>query len=81
MKDQIQVTLNQHDLGQILDGLRSRAEAWSKTADYLESGSNTDDTFICEECNDFHEARRIAEHYERIISEIERQMKAQGGWS
>ena len=81
MKNEIQITLNQHDLAQLLDGLRIRAEAWSKTADYLESGFSADDAFICEECSDSHEARRIGQHYERIISEIERQVGNQGGWS
>lgn len=81
MKHDIQIVLDQNDLGQLLDGLRIRAEAWSKTADYLESGFNADDAFICEECSDSHEARRIAQHYERIISGIERQVENQGGWS
>ncbi len=81
MKDHIQITLNQHDLGQLLDGLRIRAEAWSKTAEYFESGFNADDAFICEECSDPHEARRIAQHYGKIITNIESQVAKQGGWS
>jgi hypothetical protein len=81
MKNEIQITLNQHDLGQLLDGLRLRAEAWSKTADYLESGFNPDDSFICEECSDPHEARQIAQHYERIIASVKAQVATQGGWS
>lgn len=81
MKDHIQITLNQHDLGQLLYGLRIRAEAWSKTADYLESGFNADDAFICEECSDSHEARRIAQHFEKIITNIESQVAKQGGCS
>jgi hypothetical protein len=28
------------DLGQALDGLQMRAEAWEKTADYLRTGDN-----------------------------------------
>jgi len=80
MKKHLQIVLNQHDLGQLLDGLRIRAEAWSKTADYLDSGFNTEDSFICEECSDPHEARRIARHYEMIITGIEAQVTNQGGW-
>lgn len=80
MKDHIQIALNQHDLGQLLDGLCIRAEAWSKTADYLESGFNADDSFICEECSDHEEARRIAQHYEKIITDIKQQVEKQGGW-
>lgn len=75
------LTLDANDLGQLLDGLRLRAEAWTKTTGCLESGCNPDDTFICEECSDPREARQIAQHYERIIAEIERQIEGQGGWA
>jgi len=73
-------TLAADDLSQVLDGLRLRAEAWTKTTDYLELGYSPDDTFICEECSDPREARQIARHYERIIVEIERQIQGQRGW-
>ena len=79
MKDTFQIILKRRDLGQLLDGLRIRAEAWEKTADYLESGFSPDDYFICEECSDSHEARCIARHYEPIIGAIEDQVKKQGG--
>lgn len=75
------LTLSADDIGQLLDGLRLRAEAWIKTADYLESGFAPDDAFICEECSDPREARCIARHYERIIAEIEMQIERQGGWA
>ncbi len=81
MQSRFLISLCSHDLGQLLDGLRLRAEAWTKTADYLESGFNPDDAFICEECSDPHEARRIAQHYEKIITNIETQVEEQGGWS
>ena len=70
-----------NDLGQLLDGLRSRSESWHDTAEYLESGSSPRDDFIIEECNDAEEARAIADHYDRIIASIEMQMKAQGAAS
>lgn len=76
-----QLILGADDVGQLLDGLRLRVEAWTKTAAFLESGFNPDDAFICEECSDPHEARRIAQHYERIVTKIEHQIKRQGGWS
>lgn len=69
------LTLNDDDVGQLLDGLRLRVEAWTRTADYLESGFNPDEAFICEECSDPREARYIAQHYRRIVTEIERQIK------
>ena len=80
MTNHFQITLSSHDLGQLLDGLRIRAEAWAKTADFLESGFSGDEAFICEECSDFCEARRIAQHYENIIHAVETQVAEQGGW-
>lgn len=73
--------LSRQDLGQLLDGLRTRAEAWTKTAEYLETGYTSDDSFVCEECNNPDEAKSIAAHYQRIITNIEQQVQKQGGWS
>jgi len=69
-----------NDLGQLLDGLQGRSEAWHNTAEYFESGDNPREDFIIEECSDAEEARAIANHYDRIIATIETQIKAQGGW-
>jgi hypothetical protein len=79
MKDTFQIILKRGDLGQLLDGLRLRSEAWEKTADYWEFGFSPDDCFICEECSDPYEARCIARYYDTIIAEIEAQVKEQGG--
>jgi hypothetical protein len=73
------VTLDSFDIGQLLDGLRIRADSWRKTAEFIESGY-ADDTFVCEECNNADEASRIVQHYEGVITEIERQIDEQGGW-
>ena len=70
-----------NDLGQLLDGLRSRSESWQNTVEYLESGYSPRDDFVIEECSDAEEARAIADHYDRIIASIEAQMKAQGSAS
>lgn len=70
-----------NDLGQLLEGLRSRAEAWHDTAEYLESGYSPRDDFIIEECSDSEEASAISGHYDRIIASIEEQMNAQGATS
>lgn len=69
--------LDSNDIGQILDGLRCRADSWRETAAYLETGHASRDDFIAEECSDAEEARAIAHHYDRIIASIERQMRAQ----
>jgi hypothetical protein len=71
------IQLESNDLGQLLDGLRHRLEAWAETATYLESGYTERDGFIVEECRDADEARVIAAYYERIIATIQRQMNEQ----
>jgi hypothetical protein len=81
MPKSFQILLESNDLGQLLDGLRVRAEAWLKTAEYLEVGQVADASFVCEECSDPQEAKSIAQHYEKIISQIEQQVETQGGWS
>ena len=72
--------LDGFDLGQILDGLRCRQESWTNTAIYLRDEYFPDDSFVCEECSDTDEAQKIADHYQRIINAIERQVDEQGGW-
>ncbi len=66
--------LDSNDIGQILDGLRCRADSWRETAAYLETGHASRDDFIAEECSDAEEAQNIAAHYERIIRSIENQL-------
>ena len=70
------IELDGHDLGQLLDGLEARAEAWEKTAEYHRTGESPPD-FIVEECNDAREAERIASHYRSIIAKIQKQQEAQ----
>ena len=70
------IRLNGIDLGQLIDGLEARANAWRLTAEYLETGSASD-RFVIEECNDADEARRIAEHYQRVLNTIVRQQEEQ----
>ena len=72
----LRIELNDIDLGQLLDGLETRAEAWEKTADYHRTGESPTD-FIVEECNDAHEAYSIASHYRSIIAKIRKQRKEQ----
>ena len=75
------IRLEENGLGQILDGLKAREESWRMTADYFRSGYIRDDAFAIEECieecNDEHEADRIAEFYSRIIRDVERQRDEQ----
>lgn len=77
MKQTYLLRLERNDLGQILDGLRSREESWRNTADYFASGFNANDSFVIEECNGEHEAREIAQFYGRIIRNLERQFEEQ----
>jgi hypothetical protein len=55
------IRLEENDLGQLLDGLESRAEAWERTANYHRTGESPAD-FIVEECNDADEAENISAH-------------------
>jgi hypothetical protein len=70
------IRLNGLDLGQLIDGLEARAEAWHLTAIYLETGE-APDGFLIEECSDAEEARRMAEHYQRIIRTVVEQWEGQ----
>ena len=76
----LQISIDAIELGQILDGLRCRQESWANTTIFLRDGFFPDDAFVCEECSDADEAQKIAGHYQRIISAIERQIDEQGGW-
>ena len=76
MSKSYRIELSELDLGQLLDGLEARAEAWEKTADYHRSGESTLG-FIVEECNDADEAAGIASHYRSIIAKIREQQEAQ----
>ena len=76
MRKVYRIELDDIDLGQLLDGLEVRAEAWEKTADYYRTGVAPDD-FIMEECRDAEEAEKIAAHYRSIIAKILTQQSAQ----
>jgi hypothetical protein len=76
MKKVYTIKLDDFDLGQALDGLSTRAEAWEKTADYMRSGSMPrGEFFLIEECRDAEEADQIAAHYRSIIDKVEKQME------
>jgi hypothetical protein len=68
--------LDSNDVGQLLDGLEARVEAWTKTANYHRTGDSPPD-FLVEECNDAEEAERIAVHYRAIITKIRKQQEEQ----
>ena len=72
------IELNDLDLGQLIDGLETRAESWERTAEYLRSDTMPEDEFfLAEECSNPEEADDIAEHYRSIIRKIQSQMEAQ----
>ena len=81
MKRDFVLKLNSVHVGQMLDGLRIRAESWRNTEIYMRNGYHPDESFVCEECTSEYEAEQVAELYESIISTIERQVAEQGGWS
>lgn len=70
--------LEANDVGQALDGLEQRAEAWERTAEYLRTEALPDgELFVIEECSDPNEADSIAAHYRKIIRTIEAQLEGQ----
>jgi hypothetical protein len=78
MANRYRIELEEQDLGQLLDGLEVRAEAWRRTAEYLRTGDIPDDElFLIEECSDEEEAGEIAARYEAIIRSILSQMEVQ----
>lgn len=76
MQKTYRIQTNAHDLGQLLDGLEARAEAWEKTADYHRTGQSPTG-FISEESNDAHEADSIASHNQSIVAKIRKQQEEQ----
>ncbi len=71
-----QITLNDLEVGQILDGLEMRAESWERTAKYLRTQKIPDgEFFIVEECSKPEEAQGIAERYRSIIARIRVQIE------
>ena len=71
------ITLDDFDLGQMLDGLEVRADAWENTAQYLRTGEAPDEFFLAEECRDAEEAEKLAQHYRCIIQKIREQVAEQ----
>ncbi len=72
------IELDEHDLGQILDGLEIRADSWRRTAEYLRAGDMPDgELFMIEECSDEDEAEGMAATYGRIIGMLVAQRDSQ----
>ena len=65
----IMVVLDDNDWGQILDGLRCRAETYEETARYHEKGHAESEIA---EVRDENEARKLADLYRNIIGKIDR---------
>ena len=65
----IAVVLDDIEWGQVLDGLRCRAEIYEETVRYYESGYAESEIA---EVRDENEARKLAELYRNIIGKIDR---------
>ena len=77
MGKRLRIELDSNDLGQAVDGLEARAQAWENTARYLRTGESPDEFFMPEECRDSEEAESIASHYRSIIAKIRKQQEEQ----
>ena len=71
-------SLRSLDLGQMIDGLCARRNAWAGTAKWFR-GECRDPYFMIEECSDEHEAQQIADHYSEIIDTLQVQAAPQRG--
>jgi hypothetical protein len=69
----VQIALDEMMVGQILDALESRREAWEKTSAYFRGVLN-DPFFSIEECTDAEEADQIAAYYLEIENELRAQL-------
>jgi hypothetical protein len=75
----VPLVLDTMDIGQALDALDTRAEAYERTAEYLEAEEEGegydfgDDFFVIEEVSDSDEARAIANHFRHIQSVLQKQ--------
>ena len=74
MPTNYQITLDDLEVGQIIDGLEIRAESWERTAEYLRTQKMPDGEFFAiEECSKPEEADSIANIYRSIVSKIRSQ--------
>ena len=71
MNNEISVTLGKNEWGQIMDGLRCRAEIYEETVRYYESGFAEHEIA---EVRDVKEARELAELYFGIIGKIQQRL-------
>jgi len=72
MEHEITLKLPRLAIGQILDALYLRKEAWEYTEEYLNTGQ-VHEQYCVEECSSAYEARSIADYYKEIIQSIEKQ--------
>ena len=69
----VSLLLDSMMVGQILDALEVRREAWEKTSAWFR-GELNDPYFSIEECSDAEEADEIAAYYLEIESELRAQL-------
>ena len=74
MSDVVTLQLSSLDVGQLLDALSDRAEAWEKTAALLNGEFSSEEFFLAEECSDPAEAEKIAQHFRDIIACVRSQL-------
>jgi hypothetical protein len=72
--DMVTLRLSRNDVGQIIDGLCARLDSWRTTQRYFE-GDHVEAGTIIEDCDGAEEAKKIADCYNEIIDNINRQMK------
>lgn len=69
------ISVSADDAGWAMDAMRSRADAYERTVEYLKEGDFDDAPFEIEEVNDEAEARSIAKSYRDVIKRFETAIK------
>jgi len=69
--ERVEIAVSVDDAGWAMDAMRERADAYERTAEYLEDGDSDDAAFEIEEVSDAAEARGIAKSYRDVIKRIE----------
>jgi hypothetical protein len=76
----VTVTLSSNDFGQMMDGLRERQTAWRITAEHWRGEEDHAEAmeYGIQECSGEDEAQKIADHYQKLIADLEGQQKWRG---
>ena len=77
MERRYTIELSESEIGQLIDGLCVRRDAWQGTFQYLDKGELPSPDFIIEEVDNAEEAETLMLAYEDLIETIQEQVSRQ----